>query len=68
MRLVYVQVHADSDSLLRAHSLGGRHSCLAARKDLSAVKRVGVGGEKKKKKQRDEIYGSWILGKKKIIC
>lgn len=50
MRLVYVEVHANSHRLLRAHCLGGRHASLAARKDLPAVK--------EEKGWEGEIYGS----------
>lgn len=52
MRLVYVQVHADADRLLRAHGLWGGHARLAARKDLSATK---------EKEEEEEIYGSWWI-------
>lgn len=52
MRLVYVEVHANSHCLLRAHCLGGSHASLAARKDLPAVK-----GERER--ERDENL--WLV-------
>lgn len=54
MRLVYVEVHANSHCLLRAHCLGGSHASLAARKDLPAVKE-----QREKERERDENL--WLV-------